>query len=220
MLTIGIDDAGRGPVIGPMILAGCILDKKTAKELKILGVKDSKQITPKRREFLAEKIREKAKAIYLTKTYPLEIESASKKGINLNDIEANKTAEIINSLNNKKDNFKVFVDCPSVSITKWQKQVNNKIGYPGNLVLSCEHRADKTYTSVSAASILAKSLRESEIEKLKKKYGNKIGSGYPSDPLTKIFLEENAQKYAKDGIFRRTWSSWIRADQNLGQRKL
>ena len=220
MLTIGIDDAGRGPVIGPMIVAGCILDKETAKELELLGVKDSKQITPKRREFLAEIIKKRAKAFHLTKTYPLEIESANKKGINLNDLEAEKTSEIINKLNIKKETFKVFVDCPSIGIVKWQKKVDGKIKYPGNLVLSCEHKADKNHITVSAASILAKSLRESEVDKLKEKYGEQIGSGYPSDPLTQKFLEENAQKFEEDGIFRRTWSSWKKANENLGQRKL
>jgi len=53
-LLLGIDDAGRGPVIGPMILAGCMIDEATEKEFRSLGVRDSKQITPLRREFLAK----------------------------------------------------------------------------------------------------------------------------------------------------------------------
>jgi ribonuclease HII len=220
MLTMGIDDAGRGPVIGPMILAGCVLDKKASKELKLLGVKDSKQLTPKRREFLAEKIREKAESFFLTKTYPDEIESANKKGINLNDLEAKQTIKIINKLNDKKERFNVFVDCPSMGRLSWQKQVNDGIQHLGNIVLSCEHKADRNHVSVSAASILAKSLREAEMDKLKKEYGNEIGSGYPSDTLTQKFLEKNAQKFALKGIFRKNWSSWINANAKLNQRTL
>jgi len=59
MFKLGIDDAGRGPVIGPMILAGCLMDEETEAKLKKLGVKDSKQLTQKRREFLESKIKEK-----------------------------------------------------------------------------------------------------------------------------------------------------------------
>ena len=51
-LILGIDDAGRGPVIGPMVLAGCLINEETEREFKKIGVRDSKQITPKRRAFL------------------------------------------------------------------------------------------------------------------------------------------------------------------------
>ena len=48
MLLLGIDDAGRGPVIGPMVLAGCLIDEETEKEFKKIGVKDSKKLTQKK----------------------------------------------------------------------------------------------------------------------------------------------------------------------------
>ena len=56
-LTLGIDDAGRGPVIGPMVLAGCLVEKDKEEKLKNLGVKDSKLLTAKSREKLLEEIR-------------------------------------------------------------------------------------------------------------------------------------------------------------------
>ena len=65
-LILGIDDAGRGPLIGPMTLAGCLITEELEKEFKELGVKDSKMLTAKRREFLAGKIREKALAFHIT----------------------------------------------------------------------------------------------------------------------------------------------------------
>jgi len=223
MLTLGIDDAGRGPVIGPMILAGCLIDKNKESELKRLGVKDSKQLTPKRREFLAEKIREMSESFEVTISFPEEIDGKNKEGINLNDLEAIKTAEIINKINSikkTKEKIKVVVDCPSPSIIKWQDFLKTKIENLSNLEISCEHKADKNHVSVSAASILAKSLREKEMNKLKEKYGREIGSGYSSDPATCRFLEKYAQKHKHDGIFRQTWSTWKKACSAKEQKKL
>ncbi len=220
MLTLGIDDAGRGPVIGPMILAGCLVDEKTEKEFKKLGVKDSKQLTSKKREFLAEIIREKVETFEVVLAYPKEIDGTNHNGINLNDLEAIKTAKIINKINKGYKKIKVVVDCPSVNIIKWSDLLKTKIDNLSNLEVSCEHKADKNHISVSAASILAKSVREKEMDRLKEKYGKEIGSGYSSDPTTCKFLEEHAQRYKHDGIFRQTWSTWKRACAKLGQRKL
>ena len=215
MLKLGIDDAGRGPVIGPMILAGCLIDEKTEKEFKKLGVKDSKQLTQKRREFLADIIREKSETFEIVLSPPSEID-----GINLNTLEAIKTAEIINKINKGYAKIKVIVDCPSVSIVKWQDFLKMKINNLSNLEISCEHKADKNHVVVSAASILAKSVREKEMQKLKEKYGKEIGSGYTSDPATKKFLEKNAQKHKNKGIFRKSWVTWKRTCSGLEQKKL
>ena len=95
MLKLGIDDAGRGPVIGPMVLAGCLIDEKTEKEFKKLGVKDSKQLTSKRREFLAEIIREKAITFEVIIIHPKEIDDKNAEGVNLNAVEAFACARII-----------------------------------------------------------------------------------------------------------------------------
>ncbi len=208
MLTLGIDDAGRGPVIGPMILAGCLMDEKTEKELKKLGVRDSKQLTQKRREFLAEKIKDKSETFEIVLSYPPEIDGTNHKGINLNALEAIKAAEIINKINKGYKKIKVIIDCPSPSIIKWQDFLKTKIKNLSNLEISCEHKADKNHVSVSAASILAKCVREKEVSLLKEKYGDGIGSGYCHDPLTRKFLDEHFKKYRKEGIFRKTWQTW------------
>ena len=219
-MNLGIDDAGRGPVIGPMILAGALIDPKDEKELKKLGVKDSKQLTPKRREFLAEKIRERAITFEIEITPPKEIDSTNAEGINLNTLEAIKVANIINKINKGNQKISVFVDCPSAGIAKWSDTLKTKIENLSNLEVSCEHKADQKHVSVSAASILAKSARESEMDKLKKKYGDEIGSGYTSDPLTIKYVGKYAEKYQDEGIFRRTWATWKNAKEKLGQRTL
>lgn len=220
MFKLGIDDAGRGPVIGPMVLAGCLIDEKTAREFEKLGVTDSKKLTPKRREFLAEKIKELAETFEIALSPPIEIDGKNKEGIDLNKLEAIKTAEIINKINKGYTKLQVVIDCPSVGILKWQDYLKTKIKNLSNLEISCEHKADKNHVAVSAASILAKSTREKEMAKLREKFGEQIGSGYCSDPLTCRFLEKNAVKHENDGIFRKTWITWKKAVANLGQRKL
>lgn len=219
-LILGIDDAGRGPVIGPMALAGCLVEEETAKEFGKLGVKDSKQITDKRREFLAEIIRKKALAFEVVLVNPDEIDGKNSHGTNLNDVEAIACAEIINKINKGFKKIKVIIDCPSVSIEKWKDFLKTKIETLSNLEIICEHKADRNYIEVSAASILAKSAREKEMDILKEKYGKEIGSGYASDPSTCKFLEKYAEKHKEAGIFRQTWTTWKKACANLEQRKL
>lgn len=220
MLTLGIDDAGRGPVIGPMVLAGCLIDKEKEAKLKKLGVKDSKQLTQKRREFLSGIIKDEAETFEVIIISPLKIDRANAKGIKLNELEALACAEIINRTNKGYKKIKVVVDCPSPSIAKWQDFLKTKIKNLSNLEISCEHKADKNHVSVSAASVLAKCVREKEMDKLKEKYGSKIGSGYTSDPATIRFLAKHARKHKDKGIFRKTWITWKKAYEKIGQRKL
>lgn len=220
MLILGIDDAGRGPVIGPMVLAGVLADEKTLKEFKELDVKDSKMLTAKRREFLAEKIREKAELFEVALAFPKEIDGQNHNGVDLNKVEAIKTAEIINKINKGFKKIKVVIDCPSVGIKKWARYLKKHVKNLSTLEISCEHKADVNHVVVAAASILAKSTRESEMTKLKDKYGIEIGSGYCSDPHTCKFLEKYAKKHEKDGLFRRTWKTWKKACANLEQEKL
>lgn len=220
MLKLGIDDAGRGPVIGPMVLAGCLINEETEKELRKLGVKDSKQLTEKRREFLAEIIREKAETFEVIVIHPEEIDGKNADGVNLNDVEAFACARIINKINKGFGKLSVVLDCPSVNLEKWKDFLKMHINDLSNLEISCEHKADRNHISVSAASILAKSMREKEMAKLREKYGAGIGSGYSSDPVTAKFLEANIKKYDGDGIFRKSWATWKTAFGKSEQKKL
>ncbi len=220
MLKLGIDDAGRGPVIGPMVLAGCLIDEKIEKEFRRLGIKDSKQLTQKRREFLEKIIKEKSETFEIIIIYPDEIDGENNKGTKLNELEAIACAKIINRINKGYKKIKVIIDCPSTTIIKWQDFLKTKIKNLSNLEISCEHKADKNHVSVSAASILAKCVREKEMSRLKEKYGDEIGSGYTSDSLTQKFLEKHVRKHKDKGIFRKTWVTWKRAHTMKEQRTL
>ena len=209
-LILGIDDAGRGPLIGLMILAGVVLTKAQEAVLKKAGAKDSKLLSHTERIRIGEIIKKNSVSNHIVKAYPEEIDSSIKKGINLNTLEAQKMAEAINSLNDGKKQIKVIVDCPSINVTKWREKLISFIKHSSNLSIACEHKADYNYVAVSAASILAKVAREEEMDKLRKKYKSygDIGSGYPADPITQEFLKKNGKALADTGIFRKSWSTW------------
>jgi len=207
MLVLGIDDAGRGPLIGSMFLAGVLMDVKVEKELKAEGVADSKTLLHPKRVRLAGIIKDASKNFKVVEATPEQIDHAVNSGLNLNTLEAIKCAEIINFLlTNVKEKVKVIVDCPSVNTVAWKTTLVHYLKEK-DIDLHCEHKADANHPSVSAASILAKVAREDSIISLKDKYGD-FGSGYPSDPFTKEFLKKSGKKHGDSGIFRKSWATW------------
>jgi ribonuclease HII len=222
-LILGIDDAGRGPLIGPMILAGVLLDNNQEKIIKRSGATDSKLLHHSTRIKIAKEIRKNSISHKISKTFPEEIDKTlNSPDTNLNKLEAQKAAEIINSLNSgkhTKERIQVIVDCPSSNSPVWKKTLLKYIEIKTNLTVKCEHKADLNHISVAAASILAKVTREEEVEKIRKQHGD-IGSGYPSDPVTKEFLKQHGKELANSGIFRKTWSTWKRLFPEKKQKTL
>jgi ribonuclease HII len=203
MKLLGIDDAGRGPVLGPMVLAGVLIESDEEKIIKELGAKDSKLLTPTRRKEIKENMVSQFKH-HIETSSPKEIDKSS----NLNYLEAIKTAKIINELTKDiKEKVDVIVDCPSVNIQSWSNDVQKLIERPEIINLSCEHKADFNHPIVSAASIFAKEKREDEMKKLRKKFGVDFGSGYPADPKTKEFILNNFDNEEYKQIIRFSWNT-------------
>jgi len=206
-LILGIDDAGRGPVIGPMVLAGVLVDEKIEKEFVKLGVRDSKMLLPHKRTKLAEEIKLRALGIHIVIIPVYEIDGKDNDNLNLNQREAVASSVIINKLNNGKEKIKVIIDCPSNNIKAWRGYLEKFLMGKANLTLICEHKADVNHVVVSAASIIAKTTRDNEIEKIKKEIGVDFGSGYSSDSITRKFIYENYDKFKDKGIFRESWKT-------------
>jgi len=207
---LGIDEAGRGPVIGPLIMAGVMI--KQGDEKKLGEVKDSKLLPHTKRLELDKKIKQHSKYHIIT-TPPSEIDEALLSDhLNLNWLEAHKQAEIINKLQPDK----AIIDCPSINCEKYTEYLK-KLLTNQKIELIVEHKADINYPVCSAASILAKVKREEEVEKLKQKYGD-IGPGYPAHPLTQKFVKENWDKYPE--IFRQTWVTYKKYAKGKGQKEL
>ncbi len=206
----GIDEAGRGPVLGPMVIAGVKISLRTQGILEGFGVNDSKKILPKRREELFSLIKGTVEDYSVIKISPAEIDKAlSTPGMNLNWLEAVTTIKILKNLDAKK----AYIDCPTATASKYSDYLKNRLD--GQIELIVEHRADENYIAAAAASILAKVERDREIEELRKLYGD-IGSGYPSDPKTKAFIEKNLEL----DIFRRSWSTWQNLNKKRSQQSL
>jgi ribonuclease HII len=181
-------------------MCGLLIKEGDEKELVRLKVKDSKLLTRKQREFLFDKIKEVSEKYKLIVVEPQEIDRAVHyhNGLNLNKLEARKSAEILNELNPNK----AIIDTPSNNIKSYKKYLSKFIKNK-SIELVLEHKADFNYPVVSAASILAKVTRDNEIEKLKKKIGIDFGSGYMTDPKTVEFLKNNFENYSE--LFRKSW---------------
>jgi len=214
-LFIGVDDAGRGPVIGPMVIAGVLLDKNAAERFKKLGVKDSKLLLPGVRERLAKEIKTFSISHEIVKILPEEIDSAvQSKTFNLNKLEAAKMGYVINTLSQslpKDAKVTVYVDCPSTNIPAWRNVLMGFIEKK-DMNFKVEHKCDLNHVECSAASVLAKVTRDEEVEKIKKWIKEDIGSGYPADPVTIEFLKKNMKKYEDSGIFRKSWQTFKNHD--------
>lgn len=219
MLKFGIDDAGRGPVIGPMIVAGCVILEEHEEELRNLGVKDSKLLSHKKRLELEKKIKEVAHSYSVKIVSPKIIEETNLGGLKLNELEASMAADIINEINIIEDELFTVLDCPSPNLEAWSNFLKSNIIKIDNLTISSEHKADFNHISVGCASILAKCERERQMGKLREEYPE-IGSGYPGDPKTKSFLKKYAKKYAEKGIFRRNWATYKNAIETEKQSTL
>ena len=216
MATVaGIDEAGRGPVIGPLVICGVLINKGDEEKLSQMGVKDSKLLTPLQREAPFDKILSMVKKYHLIVVSAPEIDKAveGNDGLNLNWLEANKTAEILNHLQPDE----AIIDCPSNNIEKYTIYIKNKVK-DKDIKVKAEHKADLNYVVVGAASILAKVTRDREIEKIKKRLKENVGSGYPSDPVTVEFLQKNYKKHPD--IFRHSWESYKRLAEVKKQKKL
>jgi len=211
---LGIDDSGRGPVIGPMVMAGVMLTRATEKQFQELGIKDSKLLSPNRREKLSEVIKENS-SFSIIKIWPQEIEMQNRMRVNLNKIEAIKSAQLINEF----EPDIAIIDCPSPNIPAWQVEVEKHI-IVKKPKLIVKHKADFLHTVVGAASILAKVTRDDEIEKIQRNIPEPVGSGYPSDPITQKFLKENWNKEEYSNIFRKTWAPFMNHKKASEQKKL
>ena len=216
VLIMGVDEAGRGAVIGPLTICGAVFEASDIDALKSSGVRDSKLLSAQSRERMRTKI---LKLVHSHKVIVIdnkEIDSRSTVGLNLNELEALKIANLIEDL--KPD--KVYVDSPHTIANKFIDTIGKflKSEIARKVEIIAEHKADTKYPVVSAASILAKCMREDEVQKIKDEIRLDFGSGYPSDPITMAALN----KYLGEllSYVRKTWATYKTVKRSRGQKTL
>jgi ribonuclease HII len=215
----GVDEAGRGSVIGPLVVAGVLFDSDKIKKLSEIGVKDSKTLTPNQREKLEEEIKRLALKFKIVEVSPDEVDRVVFKGrklFKLNWLEANVMAQIIDELNPTI----AYVDASDIDAERFGRQIKDLLKKRVKII--SEHKADRKHLVVGAASILAKVHRDRIIARLKEEYGD-FGCGYAHDPKTVSFLRNWFKTRKEEPPFiRKSWKTVrkVRFEVFGGQKKL
>lgn len=206
----GIDEAGRGAVIGPLVICIASIDKMDEYKLKEMGARDSKKLTRGRRETLFPKIKDMCK-LTIIKITAGELNKLMDK-YSLNEIEALKIAEGLNISGKLAE--AVYVDSPDNIPKNFALRIEKYLKKKTKII--SENKADDKYLIVSAASICAKVTRDAEIEKIKEEVGHDFNSGYTSDPITIGYLEKHVDDEKLKPYLREKWITL----SNLRQRRL
>jgi ribonuclease HII len=213
MLVAGVDEAGRGCVIGPLVVAGVATKKETLPLLVELGVKDSKLLTPKKREALYPEILRLVESYHVVKVPPSQIDLFVESGRRLhklNRLEAQTMAAVIEAL--KPD--EAYVDAADVLEQRFKNHIKECLTIKTRII--SKHKADLIYPVVSAASIIAKVERDREIAALKLIYGD-FGSGYLTDGKTMGFLRLLLEKTGEyPSCVRQSWKPAKLAKSEFG----
>ena len=212
-MICGLDEAGRGPIIGPLVVAGVKI--KNDSMLIEYGVRDSKKLTPSRREILAKKIKEIA-SDYEILIIPANDIDDMRKVMTLNEIEVNAFTQVIKKLKPEM----CYVDSADVNEERFGRDILSGLSFKPEII--SKHKADDIYPIVGAASILAKTRRDGEVQKIAEELENKInlplGSGYPADPITQNFLKEWIKRFGKLPPYAR--HSWKTAHNLLKEKNV
>ncbi len=206
-MICGVDEAGRGPVLGPLVIAGVSYADDSF--LIESHIRDSKKIAPKKREILSNNIKKTANKYEILIINASDIDDM-RKVMTLNELEVNAFSQVIKKI--KPD--VCYVDAADVNEKRFGNEILSRLSFKIKIV--SKHRADDVYPIVGAASIIAKTKRDEIVRKIEKELQKKLnlplGSGYPADPITKKFLTSWLKTYGK--LPPHTRHSWKTA-QNL-----
>ena len=180
MPVVGIDEAGKGPVIGSMFAAAVrVTDPAALPD----GLDDSKSLAPERRAAFDAALREDDRVtVAVVEVKPDRIDD---DGTDMNTLTVDAHARALSDLASPGD--RVILDAGDVSEGRFARRVDERVS--GTFDLLAEHGADSTYAVVSAASVVAKVARDAHVRALAEEFGE-LGSGYPSDPRTRTFLAD------------------------------
>lgn len=214
MLLGGIDEAGRGSVIGPLVIAGISFDPTGLERIRNEGITDSKKLSVQKRETLYTKILQSAVSVFVCRISPITIDNyVNHKKLNL--LESRFMTIIADNLRADK----IIIDACDVKPDRFKQSILKNLTSK-SVKIYCFHKADTDNLIVSAASIIAKVTRDREIKKIEESLCKKIGSGYPSDPSTKLFLRNHLFDNENKKYIRFSWSPVKNMINECAQTKL
>jgi len=180
-MQLGVDEAGKGPVLGSMFAACVRAPVDTLPD----EVADSKQLSPDRRQALAARIREQADAVAVAEIPVARIDDSE---TDMNELTVEAHAEALAEV--AQDGLPGHLDACDTNAVRFERRVDSRVD--ADFELRAEHGADERYPIVSAASIVAKVRRDAHVDDLAAEYRDAgygdLGSGYPSDSTTREFL--------------------------------
>lgn len=209
--SVGVDEAGRGPVLGPLVFGICAVPENALSELVDQGVRDSKDLSPAKRRQLEDWFWEQcqregwfgATVIFPAQRIDLALQN---QGLNLLEVEGFHEAL---ALTPNKMNCDIVVDACDVNAERFGQRITMNISdwpWPNSRIRS-EHKADLNHPAVGMASILAKEERDRRIRIMEERVGVPVGSGYPSDPVTKGALPHLCRQEGIDEDVRWGWAT-------------
>ena len=208
---LGVDEAGKGPVLGPMIAAAVRADVDDLPD----GIDDSKRLTASTRESIAAELRESpAVEIGTGVVSTAEIDNPE---TDMNSLTVAAQVRALSAV--ATDGDAAFVDAGDVSESRFARRVADGVDSGGDtengvaIDVTAEHGADETSRLVGAASVVAKVERDRRIDALDAEYDADVGSGYPSDPTTRDFLADYVDRHGDLPVCAR--ASWATAEDVL-----
>ena len=210
-LKIGVDEAGRGPVIGPLVVCAMCIPEDDEGVLRKIGARDSKELSPAQRRSIYEKILSEAKSsewgvgIVLCEAERIDLNSQSS---DLNRLEIELFAEAIEAAADSDSRGIVMADACDVNEERFTNRLVSHLGSDwSEWTVVSRHGMDSQSVVAGAASILAKVNRDDAISAIEARLGIRIGSGYPSDPLTREAVRELVSGELPHECLRWSWST-------------
>ena len=210
-MLIGIDEAGRGPVLGPLVVGICAVPDDAEPLLVSMGVKDSKDLSSKQRQHIETWFLEQCETEgWFGATVVIQPEridrALQQQGLNWLEVEG--FQEALKQVPHQRD-LTIVADACDVNAERFTQRITAGLDgwpYPQSTMIS-EHKADQRHPVVGMASILAKEERDRRIEAMSARVGFNVGSGYPSDPATKKALPSLVEQYGIDPEVRWGWAT-------------
>ena len=195
-MVFGIDEAGKGPVLGPMVAASVVAEESALPE----GIDDSKRLSTSRREELAHALREDDRiAVGVATIEPSRIDES---GTDMNALTV--TAHVEAASRVVEPGMDGICDAGDVDAGRFARRVAERLP---DVDLGAEHGADESHVIVGAASVIAKVERDARVRSLEAEYGP-VGSGYPSDPVTREFLASYVDEHGElPACARASWKT-------------